>query len=230
MADDEDANEERRELVAQTFAGFVVGSASLVRPEVGLAAATAGPSVAYWVDRLIKVLSQRRSAHAGQTLNDAAEAARLPIEQFVDEALADDKRTELLVRALTAAQDVSLREKRRALGRALAAGVGGQSMVGDEFLFMRALADLDEPHIAVLQVIGTEPPIHHPFPRNWLFNDITERLPGLVSALLAIMATLELHTLVSNIPLTSEVGRQTDVYSIAPLGRIMLSRLAEDET
>jgi hypothetical protein len=230
LTDDDQADEQRRDLVAQTIAGFIVGSAALVHPEAGLAASTAGPSVALAVNRLIKILSERRAAHAEQTLNDAARAADLPVEQFVDRALADEKRTELLVRALTAAQDTSLREKRRALGRALAAGVGDESKVDDEFLFIRAVADLDEPHIVTLQVISTVPPFHHPLPRGWLYTDLCERLPGLVNALPAILATLELHTLIGNTPLSNETGREIDVYTIAQPGRVTLSRLADEAT
>ena len=46
----------------------------------------------------------------------------IPLDEFIDEAVTDDRRHELLVRTLSTAQDTALRNKRHALGRALAAG------------------------------------------------------------------------------------------------------------
>jgi hypothetical protein len=228
LSSESERGETGRDLAIQSFVGALVSSASLVHPEVAIAASAAAPSMAYSLNRLVRMLSRRRTAHAEEALNDAAEAATLAIEQFIDEALADEKRTELLVRALTTAQDVALREKRRAIGRALAAGVCGTSPVDDEFLFIRALADLDEPHIAVLQVIGREAPAHQPLPRGWLYTEILEQVPGLANALRAILTTLELHTLIAKNQLASEVGRLTDIYRTAHPGLVMLSRLAEE--
>jgi hypothetical protein len=228
LSNESEHGETGRDLTIQTFVGAVVGTASLAGPEVAIAVSTAAPSMAYGLNRLVQAFSRRRTAHAEETLTDAAAAATLPIEQFIDEALADEQRAELLVRALTAAQDVALREKRRALGRALAAGVCGTSPIDDEFLFMRALADLDEPHIAVLQIIGSDAPAHRPLPRGWLNNEILERVPGLANALRAILTTLELHTLIARNQLAGEAGGLTDVYRIAPPGRTMLVRLSEE--
>ena len=228
MGNDHESAAPRRDLVVQTFVGAVVGSASLVNPEAGLAASTAAPSVAYGINRLIKVLSHRRSAHAEEALNDAATAASLSVETFIDQALADEKRTELLVRALTTAQDAALRGKRRALGRALAAGVCGSSTTDDEFLFIRALADLDEPHITVLQVLGEDAPSHQLIPPGWFYNEILERVPGFANALRSILTTLELHTLITRNQLANEMGNLTDTYRIGPAGQMMLSRLADD--
>ena len=53
-------------------------------------------------------------------------------------AVSDDRRHELLARALGIAQDAALRDKRRALGRALAAGIAGDdARIDDELLFIR---------------------------------------------------------------------------------------------
>ena len=66
-------------------------------------------------------------------------------------AVADDRRHKLFTRALSVAQDTALREKRRALGRALAAGVmGDEARIDEELLFVRAVDDIDEMHIRML--------------------------------------------------------------------------------
>lgn len=228
MSSESEHGETGRDLVIQTFVQAVVGGAPLVHPVLGLAVSTAAPTITLAITRLFETLRHRRTVHGEETLGDAAEAADVPVEQFIEEALADEQRTELLVRALTTAMDASLREKRQALGRALASGVCGSSTVDDEFLFMRALADLDEPHIAVLQVIGGEAPAHHPLPKGWQYTEILERVPGLANALRAVLVTLELHTLITTNQLVSEAGQGTPIYRIAEAGRVMLSRLAEE--
>jgi hypothetical protein len=69
----------------------------------------------------------------------------------MDRAVANDRRHELFARSLRIAQDTALRDKRRALGRTLAAGVmGDDARIDEEQLFMRAVDDLDESHIRLL--------------------------------------------------------------------------------
>jgi hypothetical protein len=82
---------------------------------------------------------------------DAADAAGVPLGEFMDLAVSDDRRHELFARSMRIAQDTALRDKRRALGRALAAGVmGDDARIDEELLFMRAVDDLDEMHLRLL--------------------------------------------------------------------------------
>jgi hypothetical protein len=81
--------------------------------------------------------------HARDTIADAAEASGESEEHLLARAVADDRRHEVLVRALGIGQDTALRNERRALGRALAAGIAGDNaLIDDEWLFIRAVADL----------------------------------------------------------------------------------------
>lgn len=99
----------------------------------------------------VQRLGKRRTDHAADTLIDAADAAGVPLAEFMDRAVSDDRRHELFARSLRIAQDTALRDKRRALGRALAAGVMGDgARIDEELLFMRAGDDLDETHIRLL--------------------------------------------------------------------------------
>jgi hypothetical protein len=102
-------------------------------------------------------LRGHRSAHVAETLEDAAEAAGDPIGLFVEKAVADERCEELLARTLTVAQDTDLRDKRRALGRVLASGIAGDdAKIDDELLFVRAVADIDTPHIRLLARMAGE--------------------------------------------------------------------------
>lgn len=67
-------------------------------------------------------------------------------------------------RALTIAQDSAYRDKRLALGRALAAAAEDTgTKVDNELLFIRVLADLDEPHIRCLRTMANAPKRHDPY-------------------------------------------------------------------
>jgi len=107
-------------------------------------------------------LGRRRVDHAAETVMDGAEAAGISLEEFLDRGVADDHRHELFARTLTIAQDNALRNKRRALGRALAAGVmGDDARIDEELLFIRAVADIDELHIRVLAHERSRGPRRH---------------------------------------------------------------------
>lgn len=83
--------------------------------------------------KVCDAVNSRRRQHAADVHLDGAAAYCAQTEAdflgFVERALADPQRHELLVRALTIAQDAALRDKRRALGLALAAGVSDGARV-----------------------------------------------------------------------------------------------------
>jgi hypothetical protein len=115
------------------------------------------------IDYISAAIGARRLEHAAETLSDAAdEAGARTAEEFVEfvrAAVTDPEHQELLARALTIAQDTAMRDKRRALGRALAlATTDTGTKVDDELLLIRVLADLDPPHIRCLRIMAAGPP------------------------------------------------------------------------
>jgi hypothetical protein len=119
----------------------LTGYAVWIHPAVGAAATAATPIFDAIATFAVKRLGDRRIEHAAETLLDAAEAAEEPLADFIDKAVADDRRHELFARTLTIAQDTALRNKRRALGQALAAGImGDNARIDEELLFIRAVS------------------------------------------------------------------------------------------
>jgi hypothetical protein len=105
------------------------------------------PIVAAIMTAAVQCLGKRRAEHAADTLMDAADAAGVPLGEFMDLAVSDDRRHEPFARSMRIAQDTALRDKRRAL----AAGVmGDDARIDEELLFMRAVDDLDEMHLRLL--------------------------------------------------------------------------------
>jgi hypothetical protein len=219
-----------KELAAQIFAASVLAPLNLLGPPGAVLATIATPIATRIASFVVVKLSERRVKHAAETVVDAAEAAGLPLDDFTDIAVSDDRRHELLARTLTIAQDTALRDKRRALGRALAAGVmGDDAKIDHELLFIRAVSDLDEMHIRLLSLMSVQPRPKGKL--GWDLMDIMNADPGLMIAASALLGTLELHGLVAETvasrSIPSATGTQT-FYNITPVAEAFLDRLAAD--
>jgi hypothetical protein len=221
------------ELAAQTIAATVLGVIAVVGGPVGVVASVGlSPITLAIASKTADKLAQRRVQHAAETVLDAAETAGLPLDEFTDLAVSDDIRHELLARTLIIAQDTALRDKRRALGRALAAGVmGDDAKIDEELPLIRAVADVDEMHIRLLSRLREQ---EHPVGKlGWDLMGIMDADPGIMVAAPTLLATLTLHGLVHEQVTTravpSATGRQT-LYSIAALGKAFLNRLTADDT
>jgi hypothetical protein len=216
-----------RELAAQVLAALVLAGISALGPPAALAAIGLTPIAQSIAAKVATTLSERRVRHAAGTTLDAANAAELPIDEFLERAVSDDRRHELLARTLTIAQDTALHQKRRALGRALAAGVmGDEAKIDDELLFVRAIADIDEMHIRLLARLATG--ISLP---GWTVATITQADRGLADVLPSLLGTLELHGLVTVAApggFYRGPGAQETSYHVTDSGRRLLARLSED--
>jgi hypothetical protein len=228
---DEDAS---HELAIRTGVAVLAGGAGLLGPDAGAAATALTPVLETVLSRVLRSLNGHRSAHVAETLEDAAEAAGDPIELFVEKAVADERREELLARTLTIAEDTALRDKRRALGRALAAGIAGDdAKIDDELLFIRAVADIDTPHIRLLARMADEniPPGKESgsiFHGGWSLAAIAARDPGLGEAVPAILSTLESHGLVRAVQGSTPWQGAIRAYGITSAGRTLLERLSAE--
>jgi hypothetical protein len=143
-----------RSLAIQFAAAALTGVATLAGTVPGAAATAFAPIAAAIMTAAVQRLGKRRAEHGADTLLDAADEAGIPLSEFMDRAVSDDRRHELFARSMRIAQDTALRDKRRALGRALAFGImGDDARIDEELLFMRAVDDLDEMHIRLLGLL-----------------------------------------------------------------------------
>jgi hypothetical protein len=187
------------------------------------------------MDWISATIGKRRIEHATETMTDAAEefGAETPEEfiEFLNAALADEEHQELLARALTIAQDTAMRDKRRALGRALASAASDAgTKVDDELIFIRRLADLDAPHIRCLRLILTSPPRY-----QWSAYEIWGVDEGLGDVALQLLRDLERLGLVTRTDKSDgHTGFQTDEtehveYRALDAAFPLLQRLEEPE-
>jgi len=215
-----------QQLALRTAWATLTGYATVVSPIGGAVATALTPMFEAIATFAVKKLGRRRVEHAAETLLDAAQTADEPLAGFIDKAVADDRRHELFARTLTIAQDTALRNKRRALGRALAAGVmGDDAKIDEELLFIRAVEDIDEMHIRLLARMAS----NHSPPPGWSATAIREQDPGLADSVLALFGTLEAHGLiVRRTPGTRIVGPEQSYYLITQAGQRFIGRLADD--
>jgi hypothetical protein len=224
-----------RQVVVNLGAGLAAGYAG---PLAGALATGAAPAVLAGMDYISATIGSRRVEHATETLEDAADAygAETPEEfvEFVKAAVSDEDRQELLARALTIAQDAAFRDKRRALGRALAAAASDTgTKVDEEMLFIRVVAELDEPHIRLLRLMSIPPPsldalnrqqrlaIGEPPIRQWHPPEIAQVDPGLAEVMYGLFPVLHRLRLID--------GNEAE-YTINAYGEWILARFAEPES
>jgi hypothetical protein len=207
--------------------------------------AGAAPVVLAGLDYISGTISSRRLDHATETLTDAAsEFGAKTTEEFivfVEAAVSDEERQELLARALTIAQDTAMRDKRRALGRVVAqAAEEIGTKVDKQLIYLRVIDDLDEPHIRLLRLMTTKPPhqdavnrqreaVDEAPIRQWHPSDLGHADPGIAEVVWYLMPALERHGLISGgYQVMTWAGHEPE-YVITPYGEWFLTMLAEPE-
>jgi hypothetical protein len=221
-----------RELAIRTAVAALAAGVGLLGPDAGAAATALTPAMEVALTQVAAVIGQRRFRHAAETVVDASEASGCSVEELLGQAVSDDRRHELLSRALGVAQDAAVRDKRRALGRALAAGIeGDDARIDDEVLFIRAVADVDVPHIKLLKVLSEDQPFPGQpsgsvFHGGWSLATVAARHPEFGGALPALIWTLESHSLIQTV--RSATPTTAVAYTITSDGRRLLDRPGDD--
>lgn len=182
--------------------GAVMGSAagSLTRGALAKAAAT---------------IRESREARAEFVVDKAAELGGVSSEELLERLASDPERQGLLVASLQAAQDAGTLEKLLALAGSLAAAsfTAEEATFHWQLSFIRALGDLETPHVEVLRTftkssydnnLATRPTDGEPEVPGFLEPSLTLNLgqvkmaiPDLAPLLDSIVATLVRHGLVA---------------------------------
>ena len=189
---------------------------------------------------LLPVPDSCRILRAGGSQGRAAPAQRRR-RRFAEAAASDEAYQELLARTLTIAQDTAMRDKRRALGRALANALDETgTSVDDEVAFVRMLADLNPVHIRVLKIMSRRP-IHldrvavqmnaaddPKAARQWYEWSIVAADPGLEASVHGALRVLKLHGLIwdRGEQLVPPPHGMQHEYEISPYGDYLIDRLA----
>jgi hypothetical protein len=201
--------------------------------------AAAGPGLARGLRALGDHYVSRRRVRAERLIKLAARLAGIEPDVLVRRLCGSPELEDLFVRTFRAAAEDSAERKLVALARSLSASVaGGTSQIERETLFVRAIAELDEVHIDVLDQF------------TWTSNalglgdgssEFDTSLPALNSAQVhmampelediidSILATLVRQGLLSySTPTLPAFGGGPSIsqWALSPFGRLVLDRLA----
>jgi hypothetical protein len=232
-------------LVVKVTAAAIGAAAGFAGPDAAIAGAGLTPVIEEVLGRVFSGLTARRVERVAETLTDAAgelggDAAE-QLRRFADAAASDESYQELLARTLTIAQDTAMRDKRRALGRALANALDDTgTRVDDEIAFVRMLSDLDPVHIRVLKIMSRRPKhldrvavqmnsADDPkAARQWYEWSIVEADPGLEGAVWGALQVLNRHGLIwdGGEQLVPPPHGMQHEYEISPYGDYLINRLA----
>jgi hypothetical protein len=238
--------DEETPVFVRVGAAALGASAALAGPDAAIAGAALTPVLEDILGKILGGLNSRRGERVAETLIDAAEElggdTADQLRRFVDAAASDETYQELLARALTVAQDTAMRDKRRALGRALANALDDTgTVVDDEIAFVRDLADLDPVHIRVLKIMSRRPPHldvvarqanaedDPAWGRQWYTWSLQHADPGVGDSVWGALRVLEQHGLIwdRGEQLVPPPHGMQHEYTISQYGDYLLARLAE---
>lgn len=161
MAADE-AVSERRDRIEKSVARLLGAMGGMVThdPVLGpVVATTSVPWIEPWVRRVGDELSKDGRRRQALMLAEGADSVGLEVEALAESAGRTEGTRLLAGFALDAAQRTTYEAKVRALGRALAAGVtADDTKIDEQTLIVSALADLEVPHVVVLDLLVNRSP------------------------------------------------------------------------
>jgi hypothetical protein len=219
--DDPEERRDRHQRAGAAAGGALVGGV-IGGPAGAIAGAALAPLLEPFAQRVWDELSAQGQRRMGEALAAACDAGVPPDE--LDERINASDRTQLLTgHALAAASRTAWDDKVRTLGRSLAAGLlaDDDAQIDTEQLIISALADIEGPHLALLEFLVcwepgrdvSRPPIDGPLDipayshglpytdrwivqnRAWTIGLIRSQRPRLTPVIASLLGTLQRHGL-----------------------------------
>ena len=162
-------------------------------PPGAVAGAIAGPVVTAIVE-VVEEAARRRFSRWSRTYESAAEIAGVEAQELASRLYEDDNKIEVAFQALTAAAQTTVLEKSAALAAAVAlvATSDAKHEIDAIALVVKALADIDRPHLMLLTLIADAKP-HQATP-----DYLAEHSQTPIPVLRPIVRVLELHGLIAD--------------------------------
>jgi hypothetical protein len=152
-------------------------------------------------------------------VEDTAEAVGATPAEFLEWIKADKRHLALFHEAVEGAWSTFEQDRVEALKRVLADGFSDSARIDVDTVVIKALRDLDPPHVQVLAYFGR-------WPGAITLNNIATNLPGLVGAVRPILAVLQRHDCASRTEVVKEMGfpmrtttRTSEEWRITRFGR-----------
>lgn len=196
----------QEEPAAEAIVGMVTAAVGLIEPGLSVPLAGAIPYLA----RGLAQIFQRSVERQALVVKTAAEQVGANPGELLETLLADPRGEQMFRHAMTSARDATVEAKLQVIARALASGAiaKDEAVVDTEILFLRAMEDVEIPHVRALRIFtSTEAAgkAGHPItpndktPIQLKYPDFHELLPQMSAALDPVLATLERHGLLARI-------------------------------
>jgi hypothetical protein len=201
---DWDAHDQRAIKAGKQMLAQVVG-AGVGFYTAGPLGALSGAAIGAGVVPLLELMAegQHRAIKRVQRLADeVTDLADLSIEEFTEWARATEQREALTLAATHAALNAVTQEKLTALARILAENVSDDRDIYVSSLIVKALTDMEEPHILALRALVLEDLPRDPEwnlgpgPEGYAQAQLERRFPHFAEGVPQILATLEAHGIV----------------------------------
>lgn len=187
---------------AAGLVGYVVEG-----PAAGVLGGVVAPLVSRGIDLLVTAWSGQSQRSTERVLHEAATLTGHSDDEFAEHLAAQPERLQLAYMALTAGSRTTRDDKVAALARCLATGAADDARVDPELIMVSALAELEGPHIKLLDHMATGLHVQNRGPsadakwhRSWPRTTLAGALPELGPSLTPILATLLRHALVEEVP------------------------------
>ncbi|MEU6731813.1 hypothetical protein ABZ929_01180 [Streptomyces physcomitrii] len=217
---------------AGTAAGAMIGGS-----EGALLGAAVGPALATSYDMVADRIASHRAGRRSELVREVTRVLRIDPEELQDQLLSDERLLEFAGRVVSAAQDISLSQKRRALARALAAAVADPAPARLDIweLLQTAIKEIDPPHIRLMHVISLATPLPRPPERpsegvkyGMTLQDVCKIDPGLDLGGHAVLQKLISLGLVESALHGVIYGGTYRPYAVSGLGRRLLTLLQDE--
>jgi hypothetical protein len=190
----------------------------------GLAVSAFTGALSAIVPHVLEKAIQHRQRNEDWTIEIALRTFPEGVDIFKERLSSNVDRIELFARILKSAAPTTLDAKVIALGRVLAYGLEEDANMGEAFMLAAALADMEGPHILVLQRIHEQTVAPEETrtnqERGWDKNDIAQAMPEFDTTLDGILATLSRHGLLMDVGRVNYPGSVgPTIWTISPLGR-----------
>ena len=211
-----------------TAADVVTGAAGaavgLIDPVLGVIGAGAAPAVSHAMKDLGEIVAQRLRLRLWVVADACEKHAGESFDRLIERAKGDPAKEEVAERVFRIASQPGTEAKMRALGRALADGVLADSSrsVDEVSLMLRAIEDLEAPHILVLERLFREGDRYSGIPDC----DLASMFPNGVRFMYSILKTLEQHGLAG--PLGDHGEKSPDsvvTWAIWDFGVLLMEKL-----
>jgi hypothetical protein len=187
--------------IAGQAGGNVVGALiglAFLGPGGALVGAAAAPILAPGIQAFVRRALTFNAERTTRALDGAAHEAGISVGELLEWAGTNERRALFTAEVIAAAQATLLDAHIRVLSKVLADGIRDDAVVDTDMLLVRTLADIEKPHLQVLQQVAQDRTGEPVDLKGWQAGDLVGVLPHVALVLDPVLAVLSRHGLIDD--------------------------------